>query len=144
MNHDIKLTTRPDLDQLKAALQAESRFEELTYYQCKKCRRVWHQEPKQCSCERSLSCEGARVGPFEIIKRISGPGQKLLVRCGFCTVSKEIASSNIRKQHSCGCKPRHIQIIETDPDNQVVTYKCRQCASIQTEHFPPSWCCINE
>jgi hypothetical protein len=98
-------------------------------------------QPKYCVCDRHVYIEGEQFGPFIIKKFISK--EELQVQCLLCGSFHKMKYNNVKKQHSCGCKPRHIVILEID-ENKFI-YTCKKCGR-NTITNPPVviYCCEEE
>ena len=112
-------------------------LERLDTWKCTKCKRLYHEELKFCQCEGEISV-GHTVGVFKILTKNNG--RKLEVTCILCGLDTEIDTSNIRRQKSCGCKPRHIDVINSS--EKEIRYTCRKCGKSHVVDVPVfSWCC---
>ncbi len=113
---------------------------EKTYYVCDKCGTKYSSFTPQCDCENKLT-KGKVVGPFEILD--TATNGTLKCQCRLCGLVKDIDSSNIRRQVSCGCKPRRIEILQFMKDN--IRYKCRKCGKTNIDNLPIEvYCCDEE
>lgn len=107
-------------------------------YRCSKCNRIYEAAPNECICERKVYIKGERFGAFLILDRVDNQNAK--VKCVLCGNNRTILYSNIRDQQSCGCKPRHIEILDITGD--VCVYKCRRCINTRTCNLPIAmYCC---
>jgi hypothetical protein len=111
---------------------------ELQSFKCVRCDKVYHDKhPDRCVC-RSPYEEGLMIGPFKITG--AKVDEKLPVICLLCDSSKEIHYTALKRQKSCGCKPRWITII--DISEQFVRYRCIKCSQTHTEELPVlQYCC---
>lgn len=111
----------------------------ITCYRCSDCNRLYEEDPERCVCERSVFVKDSVHGSFIVRDKAEKPTY-YLVTCILCGSTKEIRYSNIRRQDSCGCKPRSAIISEITPEK--VMYTCRKCGE---SHIlvPPivSYCC---
>jgi hypothetical protein len=110
---------------------------EIKAWKCEKCQRIYFDKPAACSCVAEIS-QGNLIGCFKVINRNNG--RKLTVTCLLCGLDTEVDSSNIRRQKSCGCKPKHIDILSNT--EQEVRYRCKKCTKTHVEGLPAmEWCC---
>jgi hypothetical protein len=110
-------------------------------YRCTSCNRIYEAEPKKCVCERQIYIKGERFGPFEIVKEAED--HQIKVRCILCDTVSTMHFTNIKKQQSCGCKPRHVEVIELN--DEVFVYRCRKCNKVSTVRVPVvTYCCEEE
>lgn len=110
----------------------------ITCYRCSNCNRIYEEEPNKCICERTVYIVGERFGPFIILEHVDE--LQIKVRCILCDSTRIIAYSNIKKQKSCGCKPRIAEIIELT--GETLTYRCRKCGKALTKRLPiVAYCC---
>lgn len=115
-------------------------IEEQVYYVCSDCGKIYDSNPQHCECETKLA-KGRIIGPFEILDATTNGS--LTCQCRLCGLIKDINSSNIRKQSSCGCKPRSAQILQFMTDQ--IRYKCRRCNKTNIDNLPIDlWCCHDE
>lgn len=107
-------------------------------YRCSECERIYEEKPTRCVCERTVFIKGERFGPFVIINAVGE--QEVKVRCILCDTVSTKHYSNIRKQTSCGCKPKYIEPIELT--EEIFVYRCKRCGKIVTKRLPiVSYCC---
>lgn len=108
-------------------------------YRCSDCNRLYEEKPENCICERRVYVEGERIGPF-VVKGNSEKQAHVKVRCILCDTFVDIAYSNIRRQQSCGCKPRSAEVLELS--EEVLVYRCRRCGKSNTAVLPIiTYCC---
>ena len=112
-------------------------LKEQTVWICDRCERIFPGEkPTQCTCETAIQPENV-VGAFEILSKANG--QKFNVICLFCGLDRVVHRSNIRRQKSCGCKPKHIEILFNTEDK--VRYTCNKCGKTISTDLPiERWC----
>lgn len=111
-------------------------IEEIIRYRCTRCGKEFDDEVIKCPCESRLE-EGKVVGPFTLIEKERG-GWK--VKCNLCTQYATIHSSNLNRQKSCGCVPRHIRVVDITGDK--VRLNCIKCNSTVIESLPVlEYCC---
>lgn len=110
----------------------------ITCYRCLDCNRIYEEKPSRCVCERQVYIEGERFGSFVVVGK--GEGNTINARCLLCSCRTHVLSSNIRRQQSCGCKPKHAEIIELNESTLV--YRCRKCMRMHTVNLPIiTYCC---
>lgn len=82
---------------------------------------------------------GRLIGPFELLTKIDA--QKWEARCRLCDIIKPLHISNMYRQKSCGCKPKHINIEYFDDEG--FQYTCRTCGQTKIVDLPmrEPWCC---
>jgi rubredoxin len=116
-------------------------FVEYKAFKCTKCGKVYENEaPPSCVCEISLQ-PGKIVGTFQLLAKMEDRNWNVI--CLLCGLETKINSSNMKRQKSCGCKPRHIDLIDMSADS--ARYKCRKCRTSYTEETPILlWCCTEE
>jgi len=113
-------------------------MKEIKAYQCLRCNKIYLNDcPEQCQCQSKLD-KGNIVGPFLILGKKLNDG--IPVRCLLCYSSTTVNYTCIRRQKSCGCKPRHIDIITVSEEN--VRYLCKKCGKYTTQEVPIlAYCC---
>jgi len=105
-------------------------------YRCTLCGKDYENPQQHCICENGLKA-GDNIGPFHILEK---DGSNYKVECNLCGIVKYIHYSNIRRQVSCGCKPRHINISRVLPTE--IRYVCKKCNKQHLETLPlEEWCC---
>lgn len=105
-------------------------------YKCNRCGKQYATEPEYCECESRLEV-GRIVGPFKILEITNS---QCKCQCQICGMVKLIHRSNIARQASCGCKPRHIEILQFMGER--LRYRCRTCGEITIDNMPIElWCC---
>jgi len=111
-------------------------IKQVLVYRCSLCGRD-HDTPQQhCSCENKLN-NGDILGPFTILEKRNSGYQ---IECNICGMVKVIHYTNVRRQMSCGCKPRHVEITRILPTE--IRYQCKKCQDFHTEPLPlDEWCC---
>lgn len=110
-------------------------------WKCTECERIYTEEPQYCVCERQVYVEGEQFGPFVIFNKIDRVN--IRVKCLLCDSFHVIRYNNIKIQKSCGCLPKHVEIVEIK--EQVVTYTCRRCGKTQSAKMPiVMYCCEDE
>ena len=114
-------------------------IESQTIYKCTKCGAIYEDDPGKCKCEEKL-IKGKQAGNFMLVSKIPGPKRRWKVTCLLCDNYHEIAETNIKRQFSCGCVPKHIDIGEVK--NGTVQYVCRKCDSSRHVRVPVAiYCC---
>lgn len=117
-------------------------IEAITVYRCTKCSRTFEQKVEECTECRNKIQNDTIIGPFRIIKRLDLI-KKFRVECLLCGFEKEIFQSNVRRQSSCGCRPRHIELHNITA--REVRYHCRRCGDNRVEELPVfTWCCTED
>lgn len=110
-------------------------------YRCSQCNRIYEEQTDYCICERQVFIEGERFGPFIVIERLED--NNLKVKCILCDTFTTVHAANIRRQQSCGCKPKHVE--KLDLTSEVLVYRCRKCGKTRTVRLPVvSYCCEGE
>lgn len=114
-------------------------WETLTSYRCVRCNKVYHSDPPdKCIC-RSPYEIGNLLGPFKITGAKDEDG-KIPVVCLICDCSKDIHYTGLKRQKSCGCKPKWIDVL--DISEEFVRYRCSKCGQISTDELPViNYCC---
>lgn len=116
-------------------------IEEIIIYKCSKCGKTYEKKPTECEgCSNRIEV-GSVVGPFRVVKKLGVTG-KFRVECLLCGFEKDILNSNLKRQSSCGCKPRHIEILGITKDK--VRYHCRRCFTHRTDTVPVLVFCCTE
>lgn len=116
-----------------------SDFKKITRYQCTDCDKIYTYEPSKCSCKDILAKDKV-VGSFKLVE--PADDDKWHVICLICDNDVEIHRSNIRRQKSCGCKPKHIHILGITEKS--VNYLCTKCTDTKVVVIPIlEWCCPN-
>ena len=112
-------------------------IQEISAWKCDKCERVYFDRPASCTCTKEIT-DGNVVGCFRIISKSNG--RKFSATCLLCGLDTEIDTSNIRRQKSCGCKPKYCDVLSnTDAE---VRYRCKRCGKILVSELPIMvWCC---
>lgn len=111
-------------------------IEEVTKYRCSLCKKEFNSHPGICNCI-NRNQPGKIIGPFTLLSKNNGSWK---CQCNICSQTKNVHSSNIRRQNSCGCAPRWIEIIEVNKDK--IRYKCRKCNQSIVSPLPVfEWCC---
>ena len=117
-------------------------IEEITIYKCTVCGKTYTDKVTECTGCSNRIVVGQIVGPFRVIKKLAVTG-KYRVECLLCGFEKEILSSNLKRQSSCGCKPRHIEILHITEHK--VRYHCRRCLDNRAEELPIfTYCCTED
>ena len=112
-------------------------IEKRTIYICGDCGKIYEDDPQNCECESRLT-KGKIIGPFEILD--TSTNGSLKCQCQLCGIVCKVASSNIKRQVSCGCKPRSAEILQFMEEK--IRYKCRKCGQTKIENLPiEEWCC---
>jgi hypothetical protein len=115
-----------------------SEFTEVTQYKCTKCGKLWSSVPVECTCARKYE-PGQQINVFKLVER-SEVGRTWRVICLLCDCYTDISTSNLRRQKSCGCCPKHIEPLSIN--DEFVRYKCNKCFSYKSEKLPvEEWCC---
>ena len=110
-------------------------FEEIIAYRCKRCGKQYDVHPGVCTCE-AKNHPGKHVGAFILLEQING---RWKVQCKVCNMIKEVHSSNLKRQKTCGCAPRGIDVIHIQDDN--ITYRCK-CTELVHDKLPlDEWHC---
>ena len=113
---------------------------EVIIYTCDNCKKIYKDHPGKCECENSLRNQ-EQIGPFKILDTVSNGLFK--VQCLLCGMVKEIHRSNLRRQVSCGCKPKTIEILQFTETQ--FRYRCRKCGASKLSSFPvDQWCCVED
>ena len=112
-------------------------IEQIKAWKCRKCERVYFDKPTVCACVSAIE-PGNIVGCFKLLTRSNG--RKFTAQCLLCGLDTEIDASNIRRQKSCGCKPRHCEILNNTETE--ARYRCKKCQKTILEDLPVMvWCC---
>jgi hypothetical protein len=111
---------------------------EVQSFKCSRCSKIYHElHPDKCIC-RSPYEVGNIIGPFKIIG--AKVDEKIPVICVLCDCSKDLHYTAIKRQKSCGCKPKHIEVIESTED--FIRYKCNKCGKTVSDELPIlHYCC---
>ncbi len=105
-------------------------------FRCTLCGKDYENPQQHCMCETTLKA-GDNIGPFHILEK---RGRDYKVECNICGLVKDIHSSNIRRQVSCGCKPRHVSISRILANE--IRYRCKKCDEVHLVSLPlDEWCC---
>lgn len=113
-------------------------FKDVKAFECVRCKKVFlGDHPPECGCSLVLE-EGKRIGSFQLQKKL--PERNWSVICLLCSLETRINGTNLKKQKSCGCKPRHIEILAIS--DLELRYRCRKCGTTYSEKMPIlMWCC---
>ena len=111
----------------------------ITCYRCSECNRIYETDPERCVCDRAIFIKNSVHGSFIILSK-SERMHHYMVKCILCGSTKELHYANIKRQASCGCKPRHIDLTEVTPNK--VMFVCKKCDEAYVS-VPPivSYCC---
>ena len=108
---------------------------QVTRYECSSCKKLYAHSVSHCACENK-NREGKVEGPFRLIEKVGG---RWKCECILCTGIKEVHVSNLKRQSSCGCLPRHIRLVTITPER--VKYHCNKCGKEVSEDLPiTQWC----
>jgi len=111
-------------------------FKRIEQYECSLCGKKWDTSRQHCSCEKNMS-PGSILGSFRLINR---QGRRWKVTCLLCGMECVIDYANIFKQKSCGCKPRHVFLLNVSEG--YVRYRCDRCQENFVQTVPVlEWCC---
>lgn len=116
-------------------------WEQIICYKCIDCDKIYTILPKDgCTCLERKFYRGQRCGSFFIQDEELTSDGKYTVICILCGLTAKIHKTNLKRQVSCGCKPKHISIHSID--NESIVYACKRCNKIRKE-IPPVvvYCC---
>ena len=117
-------------------------FKEIRAFMCEHCSRVYTTLPLNCVCEKRSYLIGQIIGSFVLQTRPSEDGM-VSVTCVLCGLTSEMHYTNMKRQVSCGCKPKHIKL--EDVQAEITRYKCQRCRTLHTEANPiVTYCCEEE
>jgi DNA-directed RNA polymerase subunit RPC12/RpoP len=117
-------------------------IEERKIYVCTECGKTFENKVATCAeCSKAIR-PGKVVGPFRVIKKTFMNG-KYVVECLLCGYEATVGVTNLKRQKSCGCKPRHIETRSVTEHS--VRYYCSRCGKVRVEEPPVlEWCCMEE
>ena len=109
---------------------------------CSECGRVTESLPlSDCKCTEG-TLKGSVVGSF-VLMEDKVTDRLMEVQCIPCGHTVQLMYSSLKRQPSCGCRPRHIEIINVNPD--AIRFYCKKCK--QTSYKKPPlirWHCEEE
>jgi len=114
-------------------------IEERKIWVCTDCNKVFEHHVGECpECSNAIK-DGYVYGSFRVIRR-SVTGGRFIVECIPCGYETDVDRTNLRRQKSCGCKPRHINILSVS--ESAIRYFCSRCRDTKVEEPPIfEWCC---
>lgn len=117
-------------------------WQQIVGFKCTDCGRFYETLPNECICVKAVFYKGRLSGSF-IIEGPPDDSGIVQVTCVLCGMTTNIHYTNIKKQISCGCKPKYIRMLKVTKD--IVQYKCDKCQSV-TNAVPPIvvYCCEEE
>jgi len=121
----------------KSSVSGQNGFVKLEVFKCTTCDRLYFTLPVECSCHNKIVKDNV-IGPFKLLEKEDEDKWKVV--CRLCDMIKVIHRTNVKRSASCGCKPRHINIILINQSK--VKYRCQKCNStIETSYPVIDWCC---
>ena len=91
------------------------------------------------NCDKTTVLKVQEEG-FKIIAFKKDDEGKLPTICLLCDCSKDIHYTALKRQKSCGCKPKWIEIL--DMSEEYVRYRCTKCNKKISDELPIlTFCC---
>lgn len=114
-------------------------WKQILVFKCTECERTYEVLPTECICVKQRFYKGRPVGSF-IIESPPDQSGDIEVVCILCGMTTRIHYTNVKKQVSCGCKPKYIELLAVD--KEVIRYRCKRCNSVHNV-IPPivTYCC---